>query len=331
MILADKIIAMRKKSGWTQEELADQLGVSRQAVSKWEGAQSIPDIDKIVQMSKLFGVTTDYLLKDELEEQELAESCDGSPEPVRRVTLEEANRYIRLRTENAPKYGLATFMCIISPICMFMLAVLGELGRFALGEDLGSVLGLCILLVIVAAAVAIFIACGNRERDFRFLETDEFETEYGVDGMVRQRMKEREGIHSRRVILGTVLCILAAVPLFLAMCLDDDLIAVTGLCGTLVLVAFGCYSFVSTCVIQGSYERLLQEGDYSRGNRAVRNVTGTVSAVYWLLVTAIFLLYTFGPQGNGHMEDSWVIWAVGGVIFGAVVVAMKLILRGKNK
>ena len=68
MILAEKIVQLRKKNGWSQEELAAQLNVSRQAVSKWEGAQSVPDLDRILQMSALFGVTTDYLLKDELEE-----------------------------------------------------------------------------------------------------------------------------------------------------------------------------------------------------------------------------------------------------------------------
>ncbi len=65
MILADKIIALRKKAGWSQEELAEQLGVSRQAVSKWEGAQSVPDMDIIHQMRKDFVDNTDYMLKDE--------------------------------------------------------------------------------------------------------------------------------------------------------------------------------------------------------------------------------------------------------------------------
>ena len=67
MILADKIIELRKKNGWSQEELADQLGVSRQAVSKWESASSIPDLERVLGMSRLFGVSTDYLLKDEIE------------------------------------------------------------------------------------------------------------------------------------------------------------------------------------------------------------------------------------------------------------------------
>ena len=64
MFLADKIINLRKKAGWSQEELAGRLGVTRQSVSKWEGAQSVPDIEKIVQLRRLFSVTTDYLLKD---------------------------------------------------------------------------------------------------------------------------------------------------------------------------------------------------------------------------------------------------------------------------
>ena len=64
MILAEKIMSLRKRAGWSQEELASQLGVSRQSVSKWESALSIPDIAKITQLSELFGVTTDYLLKD---------------------------------------------------------------------------------------------------------------------------------------------------------------------------------------------------------------------------------------------------------------------------
>ena len=64
MILGEKIIRLRKQREWSQEELASQLGISRQSVSKWESGASIPDLDKIIKMSSLFGVTTDYLLKE---------------------------------------------------------------------------------------------------------------------------------------------------------------------------------------------------------------------------------------------------------------------------
>lgn len=63
MNLADRIQSLRKAKGISQEQLADQIGVSRQAVSKWESEQSTPDLDKIILLSDFFEVTTDYLLK----------------------------------------------------------------------------------------------------------------------------------------------------------------------------------------------------------------------------------------------------------------------------
>ena len=78
MILAEKIMEERKKNGWSQEELAEKLSVSRQAVSKWESAQSIPDLQRVIQLSEIFGVSTDYLLKDE---------CETPPVWRRKVSL----------------------------------------------------------------------------------------------------------------------------------------------------------------------------------------------------------------------------------------------------
>lgn len=63
MNIADRIQRLRKAKGIPQEELAEQLGVSRQAVSKWESGQSLPEIDKVLMLSEYFGVSTDYLLK----------------------------------------------------------------------------------------------------------------------------------------------------------------------------------------------------------------------------------------------------------------------------
>ena len=63
MTLADRIQQLRKQKGISQEELADRVGVSRQAVSKWESEQSVPDMDRIILLSDYFEVTTDYLLR----------------------------------------------------------------------------------------------------------------------------------------------------------------------------------------------------------------------------------------------------------------------------
>ena len=102
MILADKIIEERKKNGWSQEELASKLGVSRQAVSKWESAGAIPDLKRILQMSELFGVTTDYLLKDEIEEEPLNEYTETN---ILKVSMEEANQYLDMKNNQQERHS----------------------------------------------------------------------------------------------------------------------------------------------------------------------------------------------------------------------------------
>ena len=92
MFLADKIINLRKKAGWSQEELAGRLGVTRQSVSKWEGAQSVPDIEKIVQLSRLFSVTTDYLLLDIDEAPQSAAPAENNRETEQRAAEKRMKR-----------------------------------------------------------------------------------------------------------------------------------------------------------------------------------------------------------------------------------------------
>ena len=331
MILADKIMTLRKKTGWSQEELAAQLNVSRQSVSKWEGAQSIPDMDKVVQMSRLFGVTTDFLLKDEIEIEEHTQSEPVDEPPLRRVTMEEASAYLALRREAAPKIALATFLCIISPVALLMLAAMSELSRFGISENAAAGIGLCVLLVLVAIGVTLFFTCSAKVRDFDFLEEVPFETEYGVSGMVKERKQSFAAAYSRLNIIGTVLCILSAVPLFVSMCMETaDVVYVAAVCLLLIIAGMGCVAFTYGGTIQSSMERLLEEGDYTRQQKSRRSIKGAVSTVYWLLVTAIFMWYTFGPSGNGQARYSWFIWAIAGVVYAAVMVVMNLIQRSKK-
>lgn len=331
MILADKIMTLRKKAGWSQEELAARLNVSRQSVSKWEGVQSIPDMDKVVQMSRLFGITTDFLLKDELEIEEHTQSEPMDEPSLRRVTMEEASAYLALRRAAAPRMALATFLCIISPVALLMLAAMSEVSRFGISENAASGIGLCGLLVLVAIGVALFLTCSARVRDFAFLEEDPFETEYGVSGMVKERMQDFAGIYSRLNIIGTVLCILSAVPLFVSMCIETaDVVYVAAVCLLLIIAGIGCVAFTYGGTIHASMERLLEEGDYTRQQKSRRGVKGAISIIYWLLVTAIFMWYTFGPSGNGQARYSWFIWAIAGVLYAAVMLVVNLIQRSRE-
>lgn len=329
MIFADKLISLRKRAGWSQEELANQLDVTRQSVSKWEGAQSIPDLDKIVQLSRLFGVTTDYLLKDELEEPE---SAPEDPTPARRrVSMEEATAYLACRRAVAPRMALATFLCILSPAPLLTLAALSEMPAAPVSERIAVSIGMCLLLLLVAAGVALFLSVGNRSRDFAFLDKVPFETEYGVAGMVQERQKQFAPTAARLYTLGTVLCILAAVPLFLSAGLaTSDLAGVLTLVLLLLLAGMGCMAFVYAGTVSNAISRLLEEGVNGRSRKRQNAIRGTVSTVYWLAVTAVFLLYTFGPRGNGQPRYSWFIWAIGGVLYAAVMAVVSLLTRPKE-
>ena len=327
MILADKIVSLRKKAGWSQEELAEQLGVTRQSVSKWEGAQSIPDMDKVVQMSRLFGVTTDYLLKDELEEQTAA-PVEEESSPLRRVTMAQAAEYLTRRKAAAPKVAFAVLLCVISPVTLLLLSAMSEAQRFHISENAAAGIGLCVLLLCAAAGVALFLSCASRAKAYAYLEKDPFETEYGVSGMVRDRMKAFEGAYNRLNMLGTVLCILSALPLFAAICVQgSDLVYVGAVGALLVIAGAGSAAFVYGGTCHAAMDKLLEEGEYTRAQKSKSGLLGAVSGGYWLLVTAVFLLYTFGPSGNGNPRYSWIIWAVGGVFFGVVMLVMRVIVR----
>ena len=155
MILADKIIDLRKKNGWSQEELAEKLGVSRQAVSKWESAQAIPDLGRVLAMADLFSVTTDYLLRDENEAPTPAAVEDGASESsVRRVSMEEASAFLALCRKQAPTRALAVSLCVLSPIPLLM--ILSRTGEGP-AAGVGSIIGVVILLLLVVAAVVIFL------------------------------------------------------------------------------------------------------------------------------------------------------------------------------
>ena len=331
MILADKIVSLRKKAGWSQEDLAEKLGVTRQSVSKWEGAQSVPDMDKVVMMSRLFGVSTDFLLKDELEEEAPCAAAQEDDTPLRRVSLTQASAYLALRKAAAPKIAIATALCIISPVTLILLAGMSEVQRFHITENTASGIGLCVLLALVALAVSIFLRTGAEAKEFRFLEEEPFETEYGVTGMVRQRQQEYKDTHTRLVTVGVVLCVLAAVPLFAAVCIDgSDLLYVGAVGVLLVLVAIGCLALVTAGVYQCAMEQLLEEGDYTRPQKKHHKLMGTVTMIYWLTATAVFLLYTYGPHGNGQPRYSWIIWAVAGVLYAAVMGVVRIISRSRG-
>ena len=327
MILADKIMNLRKKCGWSQEDLADQLGISRQSVSKWESGMSIPDLEKIVKMSSLFGVSTDYLLKDEIEGELPSETMDTDDEVRHSISVEEAGAYMNLIKDCAPKMALAISCLILSPIPLILLGAFAESNPAKYSEDLFGGIGLAVLLLVVVATVVPLVLMAMRLSKYEYLEKEEITLLYGVRGVVEKNKADFEETYNKSIVTGVALCIAGVIPLVLGGAFGaTDFVCCIFICVLLCCVSVAVNFFVRHGMVQGSYVKLLQEGDYTpemkRGNKVVENIAG----IYWCVVTAIFLAWSFLADS---WEISWLIWPVAGVLFGAIACAAKVF--GKNK
>ena len=256
MILAEKITALRKKNGWSQEELAMQLNVSRQSVSKWESAASIPDLDRILQLSRLFGVTTDYLLKDDAEE--LAAPDVYTEEPKRSVSFDEANAFLREARLSAWRIAIGVALCILSPIALIVLSGVAEYVPGTLTENAALGLGLAILLLLVCGGAVLFVFSGMRLSPYEYLEREDISLQYGVEGLAKVRKEGSEPRIRFCTLLGISLCILSVVPLCLTIALSGaELSTVYAVGGLLFLVACGAPLLVWAGIAKGSLQKAL--------------------------------------------------------------------------
>ena len=318
MILADKIIDLRKKCGWSQEELAEKLNVSRQAVSKWESAQSIPDLERVIAMSQLFSVSTDYLLKEEMETSapQTMKEEETSVAGIRRVSMEEASEFLNVKKVTSPKIALGVAVCCLSPVPLLLLCALTT--KNIVEENIAVALGLVTLILAVAFAVVNFITCGMKTSAYEYLEKEPIETAYGVNGMVREQMKMQRETYIRNNVLGVMLCILSVLPLIcIALLGGDGAWVIAAVCLLLAMVAMAVYLFISVGIPQASFDKLLEQGDYTRARKAMNRTA--FAPVYWCVVTAAFLGYSFITNDWGN---SWIFWPVAGVLFAGLYLFM---------
>ena len=326
MIFADKVIQLRKKNGWSQETLAEKLNVSRQTVSKWESAQSVPDFNRMIQLSELFEVSTDYLLKDSIEEAEYCPSPEiAEEERLHTVSLETAGQFLSGAYHSAQRIALGVFLCILSPIPLIVLAGLQEQGSISLSEQQALGIGLLALILTICGAVVLFVLQYLRMHSFEYLEHNWLETEYGVDGMVKDRKEKYREQHNRLLVFGIALCVLSVVPIFLSMILGDDasmqIVAVPML---LICVAIGSAMLIKAIMVWSSFDILLETGDYTRTNKREEKRNEAFSGIYWGIVLTLYLGYSFLTFKWG---SSWIIWPVAAVFYSVVCSVLKILRK----
>ena len=328
MILADKIMELRKKNGWSQEELAEKVGVSRQSVSKWESAQSVPDLNKILMLSQLFGVTTDYLLKDEIGEEEyIQELVETNIVQKKFVSLEEANEFLAVKKYTAPRIAFATALCILSPVLLIILGAAYEVKVVFITENQAASIGLITLLFMVAIAVFIFIMSGEKTKKFEYLDMEPIETEYGVLGMVKEKQSRFRNTYVRNNAIATGLCILSVVPLFtIPVLAEDEFAAAIAVAILLIMIAAGVFIFINVGIVWASMEKLLEEGDYNLESKENERRNSKIAPVYWLAITAIYLAVSFWTFA---WHRTWIIWPVSAVMYGLLTAILNLFRKSR--
>ncbi len=356
MKLAEKIYQERRKLGLSQEQFAERMDISRQAVSKWESGQSMPDLDKIVAMSHIFGVSTDYLLKEDDNVQtenchteymeDTFEDFGGNKEhesntsyepqesyiPLQELSIEEVMSYQKTHIASTKQIALGVFLCIIGVV----LTELTQLLSVTLFSINGDALESFPMLICVMIAIALFVPSGMALSKYDYLE----KVAFVLPQTEKQRLEGEMEHFQRKFATGITAGIVTILLGVLSGAAMEYLTEVTGnkiwddsvsTISILTFVAVGTYVLVRSGMKMGMYNVLLQREEYDLHKKQHPNkkdsLMGLVAGVYWCLITAVFLAYSFI---TGDWGRSWIIWPVAGCVFGAIATFIAL-SGGKDK
>ncbi|ATD01505.1 helix-turn-helix domain-containing protein [Pseudoalteromonas spongiae] len=322
MILSEKIITLRKQLGWSQEELAEKMGVSRQSVSKWESTNSIPDLNKIIKLAELFNVSTDFLLKDEIETAEHLEERDND---LTQISLEQAIDYVNTKKAQAilTAKGVAFFVC--SAVPLFFLLALANNNSIGLNKNTAVVFGIISIFILIAAGVRLVIQTNQYERAIAPIEKGKFELMYGVHSAFSEKIDAFTPKYNGKVSLAVTLFITSSIPLLLViMLIGRTDLTLLMLAALLFIVTLGLWVIIPASSEYEAYKHVLNEGDKNRElTQSERNAL-KLAPFYWPLVVAIFLAWSLWTMNWGV---TWIIWPVAAVLFAALVGLMGLMSK----
>jgi len=320
MTLAEKILALRKRNQWSQEDLAEKLNVSRQSISKWESAAAVPDINRILELATLFGVTTDYLLKDDLEPAAQDTPATVTEADTRtRIAAEEARDFIQSKAYAGKQIALGTVLCILSPVLLILFSGLEDAGKMS--EVLAYGAGIIVLLSMVSAAVAVFIISSSKMKRFHSLLQNDFILMDDAMEMVKAQRASFENPYLVKIITGIVLCIFSVIPLIIAGILESpDLLMIMLTAVLFVIVSAGVYLLITASTVKDSYCQLLQEETFDPAEKAEEKKVETFGSVYWPIVVAVYLGWSLTTNKWGI---TWIVWPVAALLFVGIVAALK--------
>ena len=245
--------------------------------------------------------------------------------------MEEASAFIEYNEKSATTVSTGVMLCILSPIVLLLLNGLSASGKIAISENAAGIGGVIVVLLVVCVAVAMFVFNMIRGSRFAYLEDEDIDTAYGVSGMAKERRSNYLEMHTKFMIAGILLCVASAIPLLMLLLVygsnydfgkGEDMIVSIGVSILLAMVAVGVKMIVLTSIRKEGYDKLLEEGDYTRLNKRASKWDG----VYWAIALAVYLVWSFI---SGQWWQTWLVWPIAGVVFAAYKEIMRAIVRSK--
>ena len=317
MTLQEKIIKLRKKNGWSQEELADKIYVTRQAVSKWESGQSLPDVEKIVHMSKLFGVTTDYLLNDEIGTEDIIEESASNDKKI----LEQAD--VDAFLDNARK---RTKLCAIFLSLMFLSPVVFYILKLASVENyklIGGIVG----IVVFAIGFTIFAIADNIASPFNYIRKEQnFILGYGIGNYLEQIKAQNKKKNDICSTISTSLLMLVAMALILLMSLykgtsNYGLISDISIVVSLIVMSAVVPLSIVAARENNTFNLLFKKRDYSQEKLELNKKLNFVRFIVTSVALLGYLVYMFLSKDDGN--DILIFAGFGLIIDGIIEVILK--------
>lgn len=318
MTIGEKIKKLREEQNISQEHLAKMLDVSWRLVAKWERSDAIPEIDKIVRLSEIFGVSTDVLINDDIE----LNSTEAPKKQKHTLSFSEVSEFIEAKSKAARFISASTFLIMLSVGIMLIIFNLPFLQK-----PLGTVLGISFFIISVAISVGIYIWSYYLTARYEYINKGDFTLAYTSLSYIDDTERKNAQTYAVRNIAATIICIISVIPLISTYIIANGnyLYVTIALAVTLSISGVGISMFIISGVERSAIASL-KETRHSQISYSKR-LEDSIESAFWTIVTAVYLLYSFK---SGNWDKSWIIFVFAAAISGIISLVFSLVRKASG-
>ena len=326
MTLAEKIMKYRKEMGWSQEDLADKLNISRQSVSKWESGTSTPELNKIILLADIFRVSIDALVKEDLEDSVTIES--DKKVALRKMSMDDVTRYEALRNQKTKIVARNVAIFIYACVPLFFLLALSQVEQLNIPTGISVGIGLACMFIMVLIAISGFIRTEVNRTDFELFEKQAFTLDYGIKEIYQEKSKHYRSTRGRKIFISISMIMLSVLLPIISGIYHFSSMTVLLMLGIMILI-FGASValIINTASKYNTYQSILQEGVYSTKAKKEIPLYQKCGVIYWPIVLDIYLAWSFGSSDWGK---TWIVWPISAILFVALMGLINLLVSKRD-